>query len=646
MSSGEPLRRIPRSLAASVGLLLRWRHLPVIAAALAVLLALPSLSVGWILDDDFHRTILLERSRLRDLLGGPSEMFRFFRGDPERTGRLMDIGLFPWWTDPGLKGEFLQALTVLTHRLDYALWPDSAAMMHAHSLFWLGAVAAVTAAFYRRMLGATRVAGVAALLFAVDDARGATVGFLANRNVLVAATFSVSALIAHDRWRRGGSRRAAVLAPVLLLGALFSKEEGIGTCAYLAAYSLFVDPRGRWRSGLALWPYAAAVVAWGVLRSSWGYGVRDVGLYIDPLTDTGRFLAAAAGRLPILLLGQWSPIPAELSAVLPPTALAGLRWFAVAFLGLLLFTMVPLLRRDPIARFWAAGMLFATIPACATIPMDRLLTFVGIGAFGLLAQFWAFVFGGAVGAPSRVMWRVPALAVAWILVAVHAVIAPIVLPFRAANPVGPGWVGERLYVQTPLGSSVGDRTVVIVNAPSPVNACYLILRRELSGRPVPGHTRVLAPAIPSVTIRRLDERTLAIAPRGGYMRWALDQVFRSERRPLALGERVTLTGMTATVTALTTDGRPAEVTFQFDVPLEDPSLLWLCFRWGNFEPFTPPAMGREVEIPLDWKALLSPARQSAHPPEDGLDDAPRSSTGHSSVPSSINLPRARTRLAW
>ncbi len=160
MSSGEPSRRMPRSLAASVGLLLRSRHLPVIAAALAVLLALPSLGVGWILDDDFHRTILLERSRLRDLLGGPSEMFRFFRGDPERTGRLMDIGLFPWWTDPGLKGEFLQALTVLTHRLDYALWPDSAATMHAHSLFWLGAVAAVTAAFYRRMLGATRVAGV------------------------------------------------------------------------------------------------------------------------------------------------------------------------------------------------------------------------------------------------------------------------------------------------------------------------------------------------------------------------------------------------------------------------------------------------------------------------------------------------------
>src|SRR4051794_17764132 len=135
-------------------------------------------------------------------------MFRFVRGDPARTGRLIDLGIFPWWTDPGLKAEFLQALTVLTHRLDYALWPDSPALMHAHSLLWLGAAVAAASAFYRRMLGATWAAGIAALLFAADDARGATVGWLANRNVLVAATFGVLALIAHDRRRRDGSRLA------------------------------------------------------------------------------------------------------------------------------------------------------------------------------------------------------------------------------------------------------------------------------------------------------------------------------------------------------------------------------------------------------------------------------------------------------
>jgi hypothetical protein len=574
---------------------------------LSVLLALPSLGAGWILDDYYHRSVLLERSRLRDLLGPPSEMFRFFRGDPDRTGRLIDVGLFPWWTDPSLKAEFLQALTVLTHRLDYALWPDSPALMHAHSLFWLGAVVAATAAYYRRMLGPTWVAGVAALLFAVDDARGATAGFLANRNALVAATFGVSALIAHDRARRDGSRPAGLLAPLLLLAALFSKEEGVGACAYLAAYALFVDPGGRWRGCLALWPSAVTVVAWGALRAYWGYGVRDVGLYIDPITDTERFLTASAARLPILLLGQWGPIPADLATVLRPPISSALWWSATAFLGALLLVMAPLLRRDPRARFWAAGMVLAAIPVSATIPMDRLLTFVGIGAAGLLAQFWGFVFA-AEEAPTDPRWRVPAKAVAWFLVAVHAVIAPIALPLRAANPLGPGWVEKRLYVRTTLGSQLGDRTVVIVNAPSPVHASNLVLRWELEGRSVPRHTRVLAPAIPSVTVLRLDERTLAIRPRGGYLRWVLDQVFRSERRRFALGEQVRLSGMTVTINSLTADGRPAEATFRFDVPLESPSLLWLCFRGGGFEPFTPPPVGQDAVIRLDWKALLSPAR--------------------------------------
>jgi hypothetical protein len=54
--------------------------------------------------------------------------------------------------------------------------------------------------------------------------------------------------------------------------------------------------------------------------------------------------------------------------------------------------------------------------------------------------------------------------------------------------------------------------------------------------------------------------------------------------------------MTAEVIAMTGDGRPAEAAFRFDVPLEDPSLEWLCYRGGRFEPFTPPAVGESRVI--------------------------------------------------
>jgi hypothetical protein len=97
-------------------------------------------------------------------------------------------------------------LTVPTHQLDYWLWPDSPHLMHAHSLVWLAALVAAVAWLYRQILGPTWVAGAAALLFAVDDAHGACVGFLANRNVLVAGFFGVLALAANAITRFSGGK--------------------------------------------------------------------------------------------------------------------------------------------------------------------------------------------------------------------------------------------------------------------------------------------------------------------------------------------------------------------------------------------------------------------------------------------------------
>jgi hypothetical protein len=575
--------------------LLTHRHLPWLAALLGVVLSLPALGVGLAMDDYYHRVVLLEVPGFRELLGPPGDMFRFFRGDPARTLREMDVGFFPWWTDPEIKGEFLQALTVLTHRLDYRLWPDSVVLMHLHSLSWYAMLVGATALLYRRIMGRTVPAGIAALLFAIDHAHGTPVGWIANRNSLVAATFGISAVIAHDAWRRGGNRGGLILGPALFAAALFSKEEGIAGFAYLLAYGLVFDPAG-WRRGLlSVLPYVATILVWRTLRDSWGYGVSNVALYIDPLDDPARFMRAALGRAPILLLGQWGLPPSDVAVVSGPWGRAVLLAFALLFLAWLIAAMAPLLRTDRTARFWALGMAFAAIPLCAIEPMDRLLTSVGPGAFGLLALFWAAVFD-----PERrlgpVGWRRIARPLARLLIVIHLVIAPLALLFRAGNPIGPRPIEQSWYVRAPLGPEIEGRTIVVVNARSPAHAGYLVLQRAARGMPIPRHIRVLAPAIPAVTIRRPDDRTLTIRPDGGYLRWALDRVFRSERREMLPGHRVALTGMTAEVTEVTPDGRPAEVAFHFDVPLEDGSLIWLCDRGGTFERFTPPSIGQEQRI--------------------------------------------------
>ena len=86
---------------------------------------------------------------------------------------------------------------------------------------------------------------------------------------------------------------------------------------------------------------------------------------------------------------------------------------------------------------------------------------------------------------------------------------------------------------------------------------------------------------------------------------------------MALGQEVKLTGMTARVTALTPDGRPGAATFRFDEPLESPSFVWLCFRGNSYQPFVLPAVGEEIEIPFDWRALFAPRRTNDPPRVNG-----------------------------
>ena len=172
------------------------------------------------------------------------------------------------------------------------------------------------------------------------------------------------------------------------VGRSSHKEEGIGTCAYLAAYALVSTARG---GGAAAWLYAY-LPAWslaGTLRSAWGYGVRNMGLYVDPLTDPGAVRMGGGPAGPDAPPRPVDPGPGGAAVPLRPLVSGGFWWGAVLFLVLLLLIRAAAPPHDRLARFWAAGMFFATIPVAATFPMDRLLTFVGLGASGLLAQYLA-----------------------------------------------------------------------------------------------------------------------------------------------------------------------------------------------------------------------------------------------------------------
>lgn len=584
------------NLPAKLRSVLEHRRLPLLAAGLAFALTLPALGSGLQFDDLFHRVALLGRPGAEGM-EVPGHLFDFVNGDSARTRRLMDAGASPWWTTEDLHAAFWRPVTEVTHRIDYALWPNRPALMHLQSLLWYGALAAAAAVLYRKLLGASWVCGLAALLYALDDAHGSDAAWLANRNSVLAALFGVLALIAHDGWRRGGRKLGAVAGPLALGIALLSAEGAIATGAYLASYCVFLD-RGPWRTRAAsLIPYGVVTAVWWLLHHRLGFVIRGTGLYFDPGSEPLAFAGALVERAPIMLLAQWASFPASVHIFLTQPAARALWVAAVAALFALAPPLWGLVKRDVMARFFGAGMLLSLVPICATFPHERLLLFVGLGAMGLVALFLRDnLFAASATRPSETASPTAAptryaRATAWFLVVVHGVLGPLSLPAATWGMAFGGRKAQHLFDGIAADESVRTTDLIVVGTPIPYLAHYLPIVRASNDTPAPAHVRVLASNVTAVEIARPDDRTLIVRPAGGYLQAPLDSLFRGPSRPMHVGQRVTLTGMTVEVMNVLPDGRPEEAKFQFDGRLEEEPRRWMIYEDGEMRPFVLPPVG-------------------------------------------------------
>jgi hypothetical protein len=569
------------------------RRLPVALAAVAVAVALPSLGAGWQLDDLFHRETLLGETPLVS----PWEAFSTLRGDPAVLRAFVDLGLLPWWSAEDLRLAFFRFLSVATHRLDYALWPESPALMHAQNLVWYGLAVAAVTVLYRRVLGPTWVAGLAALAFALDDAHVLPAAWIANRNAWVAMVFGIVCVVAHDRWRRDGWRPGAWLGPLALALALAAGELGLSTIAYLTAYVTFLD-RVPWRQRLAGFvPYAGVAAVWAALYRCLGFGVSSSGWYIDPVASPGRFAAALVYRAPFLLLGQWTGVPAEAGGLLAPRFPAGMWFHAVGFVAVLGLLLLPVVRRDAVARFLASGMCLSLIPIAGAVPQNRELLFVGVGGMGLVAQLVEGAFGAPPWRPGSRAWRWAARGFAVLSLPVHLLLAPLVGPLQLAT-----WKELTAPTEAAVGSLPNDpalaaQDLVVVDAPdflyfvSPIEPI-----RRLRGLPVPRHVRVLANGLSPIAVTRRDASTLDVDLERGLFRSAFARLYRDADHRFTPGQVIALTGVTITIVETAQDGTPTRIRYRFDRPLEDPTLRWVRWEEPAYVPFTLPTVGETVHL--------------------------------------------------
>jgi hypothetical protein len=604
---------------------------------------LPALKAGLFGDDLIQRLTQLKPAELPAHVvdtgfvasdsGKPGTVLRELFGylhAKDAAQRAAAYGIAPWWGAGDWHAALFRPVTAFTHWVDYRLFPNTPALMHAHSIAWYAVAVFLAAYLYRKLWSLGQVtssavqaatetarvapqsmlmAGLAGLLFLLDKNTYFPVMYVANRGFFVSLVFGLLCLDAHHRWRTTKSRGWMVVSAMWLALSVFSNEGGASTLAFLLAYALVLEPV-EWRSRFcSLIPAGMVLVGWRFLYVSSGYGVRNFLLYIDPGYTPLLFLKNLMPRANGLLGGQLTG--------LPPEALLAFetKWQFIIGAMFGCFNLVcglvvwPILRQDRTARFWATVMLLATVPASTVAPLTKNLAFVAVGAFGVVASFLVHL-----AAPENCVGRRRWVrALAW-CVALWLVVAHI--PAALAAKAGLALISPYLPVATaeacafPNSPEIGDRDVVVLNDPT-VASAFVAFDRAYRHLPLPRTIRILVPGSVPIVVTRPDAFSLVLTARKAdlfdtattrpiglsrALKSANDLLFG--QRTWRTGDQIMGHGFVVEVFELSRRGSPRSLAFRFEKPLDSSERVWLFFDWHHLRhaPFVLPEIGGSTEI--------------------------------------------------
>ncbi|MDX1696032.1 MAG: hypothetical protein R3208_19865 [Ketobacteraceae bacterium] len=536
-----------------------------VVIALGGLLCLPALFSGYLGDDYIHHLLLsgewqIPKANDLSLFG----LFSWVDGAPERNRMLMDIGAIPWWTYEGMHYQFWRPLAELSHWLDHLLWRESIPLMHLHSVLWYLLLGVCLHRLYLKSGLPASVALVALAAFLLDSTHGFTLSWIANRNAIMAAVFGVTCLYYYLLWKETGRTGFMGLSLLFLGLSLLSGEIGISTTCYLGAHALMMDKRGPGKALLALWPFVLLSCLWWLTYKLGNFGANNSDVnYIDPLESPLIFASKLVERVPVMLFSQFGVVPAEVYGFSPdplPVYLA----VALLFMGAITWLLWPLIKGDRTARFWLLGSLFSVLPVTASIPADRNLLFVGLGAsvaVGLLVQHLRQ------GMLQHRLRRIGAFG----MVGMHLVLAPILLPLVSYSPkLWNQMMGLQLTSEMPVQSE--QDKLLLFGVPMPV-ALATTPMRYASDRLLPERLWLISSDRHHFTIKRINANQLDIVSSKPLIN-TFEQALRDmERHPFGEGDQVVLSDMVLKVTRTDPAGHPLALRLTFRPGVLDTAAL-------------------------------------------------------------------------
>jgi hypothetical protein len=563
----------------------------VVVFVVGLLLFLPSLRVGFLLDDFYYLGAI--EGHFPDHDTGRS-LFTYFINDEVETARIAREGGYPWWIDEGVRSQIFRPLSDLLLKIDHALFGRSPLGYHLHSLVWWTATLVACALLFRRVL--PRAVGVLALLlFVLDEAHVMPVAWIANRNALVATAPVLLGLWAWIRWREDGWRMGRALALVGFGMGLAGSELALAGLAYVVAYELLGAPVSGLRSRLVgLVPLAALGGMYVVIYRTLGYGGEGSGLYFHPLLDPVEFVTAAVTRVPTLLASGILGFGADLWFVAPGArpvqVVVGLAGVLVLMGALRVCWPYMASSTRRALRWLVPGSLLSLLPIVATFPSDRMLLVPGLGLAAVIAAVLVAAFESMRERKRRIL-----PAVAGVLGIVHLVLAPLMTIYVQYLLIRQSRESLELAA-SPVVRDSGNLETVLLFVPDHVVGLYMPLLIDHVGGRAPKSWRPLSIAACDHRLRRTGNRTLELETvDGAMMHGVFEILYRSPKNPLSPGTVIDRGLFRAEIVAAAEDG-PTRVAFHFDRDLRDPTLRFLVWRNGELRVAILPALGESVAV--------------------------------------------------
>jgi hypothetical protein len=565
---------------------MRWLsrpRAPLFVIAVALALALPSLSIGFFSDDH----ALIDYLEHRAPHSPPWwDLYRFTPGTDAGVEEATAAGQMPWWTTPALRLHFVRPFPSALLALDLAVSGHHPLAWHVHSLLWYAALLFVVNALFRRLLPAP-TATLALLVFALSDATVFPFAWPSARYGLPAALCAAAAVMAHVRWRREGWSAGRWVTPLWLVLGLLSGESALGGFAFVVAYDLIAPGAGSLRA--RVWkaaPLTALASAYLLLYGLVGGGAHASTGYVSPLSEPAAFLAAAVTRIPTMVGDAIVGVPSEAATIGlgPRLAVAG----AVATVLFVLFwraclTRIPARERADLP-WLALGGCVALLAGVGGFPGARELLIPNLGFAPILAVLLAHAFeGGRLAVVRRVGGSILAL--------VHLVLLPL---NQVGNQRAMALMEQRTEVAA-RAAETGAPRIFLVAGSDPMVGMYVPAVMSSEGRG-PVCWAWLSGARAPVALTRTGAASFALeAGAPGFLRGAFETLFRAPSHPMRAGDEVTVCGARVRAASVD-DGRPARIEVDSDVPLDDPSASWLVWAAGKLQHVAFPPLGASTTI--------------------------------------------------